>query len=679
LVVFRAVANGGTVAELFSVSIAGGTPIRINEAMFSWVGNYLTSPDSSTVLYTDDARSSSGGWDLFSAPIDGSGVPVRLNGNLVTNGAVRDFELSLDGSNVVYMADQEAASRNELYSVPVAGGTVIKLNPQLPLGGRIYSATITPDSSTVVYNALQEEGGPTQLYRVPITGGAAERINDPLSISQGIYEFKVSPDGTAVSWITDEIRDDVEELFVAPLDLDPDGDGKLRFCDTCPAVSNADQAADTDFDADGLACTDDNCPLLANADQADQDFDGHGDLCDNCSDTYNPDQTDQDGDAIGDACDDCPDDPVNDGDGDGFCTADDNCPSISNPGQRDVDDDGLGDECDPCPFEAPDDADGDGYCFSNDNCGLLFNPLQADTDGDGVGDLCDNCPADVNSAQNDTDGDGAGDLCDCQFEDPTDLPPDAIAQLVVDRLMDGEAWLSWTPTVGADRYSITRGDLSSLTQTDYGACLAEGLETTNLVDPTLPAPGDGFTYLVQAQNFECGLGSQGFASWEVERHNADPAACAGEAHADAFPASESSVLGTVSGELSDVAAPDGAYEAITEKLSGGSPPNRFSQLEHRWTIDVPSGSRIELHVEGFRTSNIDKDDFVFEYSTDEVSWIPISLPSLPFADQNTDLVGLLASPLPATVTIRVRDTNRTAGYQTLDTVSIDELFIRSIP
>ena len=32
-----------------------------------------------------------------------------------------------------------------------------------------------------------------------------------------------------------------------------------------------------------------------------------------------------------------------------------------------------------------------------------------------------------------------------------------------------------------------------------------------------------------------------------------------------------------------------------------------------------------------------------------------------------------------TVTVRVVDTDRTAGHQTLDTVSVDELWIRAVP
>jgi len=84
-------------------------------------------------------------------------------------------------------------------------------------------------------------------------------------------------------------------------------------------------------------------------------------------------------------------------------------------------------------------------------------------------------------------------------------------------------------------------------------------------------------------------------------------------------------------------------------------------------------------VEGFRSVSTDGDDFRFEYSTDGVTFTPVALASLPSSDDDTDLVGALPADLTGTVTIRVVDTDRSAGNQTLDAVSIDELFVRAIP
>ena len=80
------------------------------------------------------------------------------------------------------------------------------------------------------------------------------------------------------------------------------------------------------------------------------------------------------------------------------------------------------------------------------------------------------------------------------------------------------------------------------------------------------------------------------------------------------------------------------HEVLT---SGGNPSNRYSYLEHHWTIQVTAGSQVDLFVEGFRTSSPDGDDFAFEYSTNGGgTWNPLGAVSdgsarLLAADLNT--------------------------------------------
>ncbi len=167
------------------------------------------------------------------------------------------------------------------------------------------------------------------------------------------------------------------------------------------------------------------------------------------------------------------------------------------------------------------------------------------------------------------------------------------------------------------------------------------MDGTSFNDPDIPAPGEGFFYLVQGQSFDCGLGTLGYDSDEAARSNGDPGACGGVLTTDTHPDGETATAGTVTGTLSDVLSSDDAVEAITEQISKGGKPNlRYSFLEHRWSFQLPVGSRVELHVEGFRTSSTDGDDFAFEYSTDAGgTWAPVSLGSLPFSDRDSDLQG----------------------------------------
>jgi len=344
----------------------------------------------------------------------------------------------------------------------------------------------------------------------------------------------------------------------------------------------------------------------------------------------------------------------------------------------DTDLDGVTGSCDACPLDPSNDVDHDGLCGNVDNCSAIANPLQVDPDADGIGNLCDNCPTAANANQSDADGDGAGDACDCQPSDPNDRKPADASSLSLGRT-GTTANLSWSAVTGADAYSITRGDLASKAANQYGSCLADGLALASYDDTAVPAVGQGFFYLVQAQNFDCGMGSLGVSSTEQQRINASAGACGALTVTDVHATSQSTVYGTVVGTLANTQSSNNAYEAITEVLStGGSAGSKFSRLEQRWTLTVGAGTVKQLHVEGFKSSSTDSDDFRFEYSTNGTTFTPVVL-TLPLADNGVDRVAALPGTLSGNVTIRVVDTDRAAGHQTLDTVTIDELWVRAVP
>jgi len=425
-----------------------------------------------------------------------------------------------------------------------------------------------------------------------------------------------------------------------------------------------------------VSSCDDNCPGEPNPAQVDQDGDRVGDACDSCPSTPDTDQFDRDRDGLGDACDPCPDEvggDMGDPDGDTVPNCNDNCLLVPNLGQADTDSDGLGDACDPFPV----DPDNDGVPPGSDNCATTFNPVQVDVDLDGVGDLCDNCPGHSNPGQEDADGDGEGDLCDCQGTDPNDREPPHVEGLTAELGASNATMLSWPAVPGGDVYSVSRVDLSSLGVGEYGGCLIEGVQGTTYKDTDVPLPGQGFAYIVQSQNFDCGLGPAGYDSSETLRSNGNPAACIGQSHTDWYASGEQPIEGIVTGTFLDTQFSDDVYESITE-LVIGSPPTVRTSLEHHWTITFASASRVELHVEAHQ--NQLAEPFRLWYSTDGGdTWSFLAYLQNPDAVDDTDRAEDLPNTLSGTVIFSVTDFNEAFPGDTIaDTVWIDELFVRTI-
>ena len=136
--------------------------------------------------------------------------------------------------------------------------------------------------------------------------------------------------------------------------------------------------------------------------------------------------------------------------------------------------------------------------------------------------------------------------------------------------------------------------------------------------------------------------------------------------------SQSTLFGSVSGSLEDTHTQDEWVQTITEVLSGGRPASRTSQLEHTWFFDEITGATsLELIA---ATSTGSPDSFRFEYSLNGgSSWQSFGAPN-PIQNGTFDTYSWsFGASLSGSLAVRVTDTDRSAGEQTLDWIKVDSL------
>jgi len=224
-VVYRADQEDDGVAEIFSVPISGptGPVIKLNGNLVSGgdVSIFQISPDSSRVVYRAD-QDTDNVFELYSVPLGGETAGIKLNSNLVSGGDVSIFQISPGGNRVVYGADQDAFTRLELYSVSINGptGSAIKLNGPLVANGEVSEFQISPDGNWVVYQADKDIDNVFELYSVPIGGptGSDIKLNSPLAPNRNIDSIQISPNSRRVVYRADQDTDNVGEIFSVPIE-----------------------------------------------------------------------------------------------------------------------------------------------------------------------------------------------------------------------------------------------------------------------------------------------------------------------------------------------------------------------------------------------------------------------------------------------------------------------------
>ena len=212
------------VYDLWSVPLPSGPPVKLTGALPApGVSRFAVSPDSSRVVYRAD-QDAIGVHELYSVPIGGpASARVNLNGSLVAGGDVIEespsFAISPDGARVVYRADQQIDGVIELYGVPITGpaSSGVKLNGTQVAGGDVANFRISSTSARVVYRADQQTDSVDELFSVPIAGPASSGVQLSGAEAPVRRGFLISPNGARVVYTAVEQTALVAELFSVPI------------------------------------------------------------------------------------------------------------------------------------------------------------------------------------------------------------------------------------------------------------------------------------------------------------------------------------------------------------------------------------------------------------------------------------------------------------------------------
>lgn len=208
--------------DLFTVAGGGGQPALLSQGLSGRsVRAWRISPDGSRVIFAE--QGSGGVLTLLGRPL-AAGLLTSLDSFVappVAALSTPDLKFDADGSHLVYLADAGNNGVFELAVIRFTGSPTVfaQINGNLPSGGNIRAFQISPDGSRVVYAAEQNSAGVVELFSVPIEGGPVEQVSGPLvaggGVSTAAQAVQFSPDGRIVYYLADAETDGVTELYAA--------------------------------------------------------------------------------------------------------------------------------------------------------------------------------------------------------------------------------------------------------------------------------------------------------------------------------------------------------------------------------------------------------------------------------------------------------------------------------
>jgi len=144
---------------------------------------------------------------------------------------------------------------------------------------------------------------------------------------------------------------------------------------------------------------------------------------------------------------------------------------------------------------------------------------------------------------------------------------------------------------------------------------------------------------------------------------------------------ETTIDGSVSGDIDGTERRDDVYEILTETLNVPN-KNGYGALEHIWQFNnIPTGTNLEFRIEAHRSELdiADDDDFVMSYSTNGSTFLPFGsgLSITDTTDVNREEILILDSGIDGTIWVKVKNTDQVKGSLDCDTLYVDCMYFAS--
>lgn len=199
--------------DIYAVPPEGRPRVHMTELMpYQGAAEFALSPDGSQLAYIGDRTSQQN--ELYVRDLE-SGSVTRVNGDLATDGEVKDFAWAPDGSRIAFTAEEAAQGSVELFTALPDGSARVRLNDDLPASGRVWwGFRWAPDGSRIAYRL--DDGDQNHLRTVAPDGTDRVAVSAGFpSGAEGVSSFRWLADSSGLVWSADARTADRFELFTA--------------------------------------------------------------------------------------------------------------------------------------------------------------------------------------------------------------------------------------------------------------------------------------------------------------------------------------------------------------------------------------------------------------------------------------------------------------------------------